>query len=180
MTSDYLKKYEVTNDFLTKYDMYASEFDVRERIRRRRRKLAAVMKKDTVKNDGIKKGFSAKMSGDGTRAVKRHWIMAGRLRMVLVVTAVCFLMILSGYIGAYNSMHSGAGTSFTAQAAEETVYKSIVIQSGDTLWGIAGEYSEPSKDIRKQIREICELNGIEPGGIYPGQMIIVPVPAHLA
>ena len=160
MTSDFLKKYEATSDFLTKYDIYAGEFDVQERIRRRRRKLAGARKK----------GLRAKKTG----------IMDGRLRMTLVAAAVCFVVIVSGYIGAYGNMAPGGGISYTAQAAEETVYKTITIQSGDTLWGIAGEYPEPSKDIRKRIREICELNSIEPGGIYPGQVIIVPVPAHLA
>lgn len=157
MTSDFLKKYEVTYDFLEKYDMYASGFEVQERVRRRRRKRAGT-------------SAAKKKTGNGR----------GNLRTVFVVAAVCLITVLAGYISAYSDLRSGAGLSYTAEAAEETVYKSIVVESGDTLWGIAGEYSEPSQDIRRQIREICELNGIEPGGIYPGQIIIVPVPAHLA
>ena len=55
-----------------------------------------------------------------------------------------------------------------------------MVHSGDTLWGIASEYSDPAKDIRKNIKDICEINDINSGNIYPGQIIKVPVPAHLA
>lgn len=178
MTSEFLKKYEVTRDFLEKYDVYAREFDVQERLRRRRRRKLA-------RPTGRGMGTDKARAGAGTKPANRaRGKKHGRIRAVFVIAAICLMTLLAGYVDAYGSLRSGSsGMSFSgqaAQAAEETVYKRIIVQSGDTLWGIAGEYSEPSKDIRKLVREICALNGIEPGGIYPGQAIIVPVPAHLA
>jgi len=94
--------------------------------------------------------------------------------------AVCCIAAFVGYIGIRDSALNDTGLAYAAQAEEEVVYKKITIHNGDTLWGIASDYVEPSKDIRKYIREICALNDVKPGKIYPGQVIIVPIPAHLA
>jgi len=110
----------------------------------------------------------------------RRELIKARLRGPAVVMAVCCIMAFGGYIGVRDSALNDTGLAYAAQAEEETVYKMITVHSGDTLWGIASDYVEPSKDIRKYIREICALNDVKPGKIYPGQVIIVPVPAHLA
>ena len=113
------------------------------------------------------------------RSRKISNIIVGKMQRIGLVAAFCLIIGLAGYIGAYNNVSAVKGLAFTAQAADETIYKTIVVQNGDTLWKIASTNAEPSKDIRKQIKEICELNGIEKSVIYPGQTILVPVPAHL-
>ena len=136
-------------------------YSARERVRRRRRKHAGLRRSKPINGKG-----AGRIYGKAVRA--------------LIIIAVCFVTVSAGYLGAYNSTRSDTGLSYTAQAEETIILKTVTVHSGDTLWGIASKYSEPSKDIRKQIREICELNGVKAGEIYPGQLIIVPVPAHLA
>ena len=128
-----------------------SKYDVRTRVRRRRRHIA------------------------GTRRAR----ISRRARSLLIITGICIITMFGGYLGVRQDVSGNIGISAGTFAAEEIVYKAVTIYSGDTIWGIAGEYTEPSQDIRKQVKTICELNGIAPGDIYPGQILLVPVPAQL-
>ena len=131
-------------------------------------------RRDTVANPRVRLRRRRRL------AISRRRQLSARARGPVVVMAICLIAALAGYIGAHDNAFGGAGLSYTAQAEEEVVYKTVTVRSGDTLWGIASEYAEPSKDIRVLIREICELNGVKAGQIYPGQLILVPIPAHLA
>ncbi|MBR6350999.1 MAG: LysM peptidoglycan-binding domain-containing protein [Firmicutes bacterium] len=51
---------------------------------------------------------------------------------------------------------------------------SVTVSAGDTLWEIAGDYVRPGNDIRNIVHEICILNGIRAGEIYPGQVLMIP------
>ena len=125
--------------------------DVNTRIRRRRRRLAVYKRRNVFK----------------------------RLRSPVTILLICLITGLAGYIGVQGGGSVDLGIAKSVHAEESVVYKNIVIQSGDTIWNIACEYAEPSKDVRKLVNEICKLNDIKAGSIYPGQVIKVPVPAHL-
>jgi len=62
---------------------------------------------------------------------------------------------------------------FAASGDRELVY--VTIASGDTLWDIAKDYSPDKKDVRRTVYEICRINDISAGEIYPGQVISVPL-----
>lgn len=54
-------------------------------------------------------------------------------------------------------------------------YKSIEIQSGDTLWSIAGEYmTEEYASIDAYVKEVKEINGFNGNTIYEGCYLMVP------
>lgn len=72
------------------------------------------------------------------------------------------------------------GTSVQVFAGKEETpvvhkyYKTICVESGDTLWDIAGEYVEGSDMSRQEyIDEICKLNRIQADEIYAGEYIVV-------
>ena len=54
-------------------------------------------------------------------------------------------------------------------------YMTIVVADGDTLWSIAEEYNDGSRDIRALIHEISVLNEIKNAEISAGQELIIPV-----
>ena len=129
------------------YIEFAELEDVKARVRRRRRSLV--------------------------NARKRKAAVMTRIPMIII--SVCLIIGLAGYIGAHDGSLSDTGLAYAAHAEEKSITQNVVVKSGDTLWGIASAYSEPSKDIRKLVREICKINGIDQYKIYPGQVIKVPV-----
>jgi LysM repeat protein len=48
------------------------------------------------------------------------------------------------------------------------------VQSGDTLWEIAGTMAEPSEDVRSVIGRIKELNDLSSSSIQQGQVLLLP------
>lgn len=55
---------------------------------------------------------------------------------------------------------------------QETTYR---VQSGDSLWAIAGDYCPDGMDRREWVDEIRALNGLSDSIIHPGQTLIVLV-----
>jgi LysM repeat protein len=60
------------------------------------------------------------------------------------------------------------------QKTEKFYTETYVVQPGDTLWSIAGEYNQQGKDVRKLIYDIRKINDITPV-INPGQVLEIPV-----
>jgi nucleoid-associated protein YgaU len=48
-----------------------------------------------------------------------------------------------------------------------------VVRSGDTLWSIARATS-PGDDPRPVVDSIAAANGIDPGSLVPGQVLVIP------
>ena len=63
--------------------------------------------------------------------------------------------------------------AFANQEHEETI--KIIVNSGETLWEIAGDNNPNKEDLRKLVHEIMELNNLKSGTIYAGQELLVPV-----
>lgn len=63
----------------------------------------------------------------------------------------------------------------TVNSSSKDIYNQVQIEAGDTLWDIAVEYGPENSDVRKIVREICDLNEITADSLYIGQRIIVPV-----
>lgn len=67
-----------------------------------------------------------------------------------------------------------------AQSSDEEIqykyYKSIVIETGDTLWNLAEEYGilEYYGSHQEYIDEVMQMNGLSDDKITAGQYIIIP------
>jgi len=81
-----------------------------------------------------------------------------RLSLLLAVVCVVFLVI-----------GGSAEADIPSPAPVE-----YVVQTGDTLWGIASGRAEPGDDVRRLVTDIARLSGIDPGSIFPGQVILLP------
>jgi len=56
--------------------------------------------------------------------------------------------------------------------------ESIVISSGDSLWGIATRYKTDEVDTRRFVQIIKEINMLSTSEIFEGQELKIPI--HLA
>lgn len=57
---------------------------------------------------------------------------------------------------------------------QEAKYIEIVVDSGDTVWDLAREFSPKGKDVRKSVYEIGAINNLVSYDIFPGQVIKIP------
>lgn len=70
-------------------------------------------------------------------------------------------------------------TMFTSMAKEEgsrttPYYKSVRIQEGDSLWGIARQYREGSSmSMEEYVNQLRQMNGLKRDTIHTGQYLTV-------
>ncbi len=84
---------------------------------------------------------------------------------VVVALAAC---VLAGAVG-LASQEAIAGEGGGAVPVETRT-----VVAGETLWEIAGQYSEPGQDVREVVDRIMDLNGLSGGGLLAGQELLVP------
>lgn len=80
------------------------------------------------------------------------------VRLVLFFAMVCAVFLTLG-----GSADAGGTTTFDH-----------VVAPGETVWEIASSNAEPGADVRRLVRDIARLNGLDDGVIHPGQVLQVP------
>ncbi|MEK9897669.1 MAG: LysM peptidoglycan-binding domain-containing protein [Actinomycetota bacterium] len=89
------------------------------------------------------------------------------------------LVAFSASVAALGAIVIGAGQVAGASGSESEASKSpapqvVVVQAGETLWGIAREVA-PGSDPRGVVRQIRQMNDLGTTPVVPGQSIVVPV-----
>ena len=85
----------------------------------------------------------------------RHLALPTRV-IVIISTVVVALMLLLAASG----------------EATPVVVAEYIVRSGDTLWGIATEYTD--NDVRTMVGIISERNGLTSSIIHAGQVLEIP------
>lgn len=81
---------------------------------------------------------------------------------------LAFLFVILATAGFMLLFHSSANGDVIPE------YATIVIAKGDTLWGIAKQFSKENEDIRSKVTEIKELNNIS-SNIRVGQELKIRI-----
>ena len=68
----------------------------------------------------------------------------------------------------------GATSAATDKAGEPLPTRTVVVDSGDTLWDIAATVAAPGK-TREMVYRIQELNALPDSALHVGQRIAVPL-----
>ena len=89
---------------------------------------------------------------------KANLQLSVRLSLLLAALCVVFLMI---------------GGSAQADGPS-TAPVEYIVESGDTLWGIATANADPGEDVRRLVADIARLSDVDAGSIFPGQVLLVP------
>ena len=63
----------------------------------------------------------------------------------------------------------------TANSATIAEYLEVHVESGDTLWSIAGTYMNDNSDIRESVYELCQINDINASQLQAGMTLLVPI-----
>jgi len=88
----------------------------------------------------------------------RKQLLSLRLLVLLIAVGAAFLL-LSGRVAA------------STPALEPISYR---VQSGDTLWAIAGTVTKPTEDVRSVVGRIKEMNDLSSSSIQQGQVLLLP------
>lgn len=84
-----------------------------------------------------------------------------RRRTCAAVVVVCAAVLLA------------VGGAPATGSADRIRPRSVLVQDGDTLWGIAADAAPPGADIRSYVRALAELNDTGPG-VVPGTRLVLP------
>ena len=113
---------------------------------------------------------------------RRRWLKMARReralrrsRIPMIALALIAVIGLGGFVYAQDGKSAGTAVVAGAHAAEQLVTKTVVVRSGDTVWGIAERYNDSSRDTRELVAQICACNDVKPGELQIGQMLIVPL-----
>ncbi len=107
------------------------------------------------------------------RKYQRERIRRTRQIIERVLLTVCLITLLA--IGG-SAILTKATTTEEAKNVYYKYYTQIEIQSGDSLWEIAGKYmvNGPYESRKDYMNEIVELNQLSSTKIIKGQHLIVP------
>jgi nucleoid-associated protein YgaU len=90
-----------------------------------------------------------------------------RGRRLGVVVGLVVGGVIGTWLGAVMTGEAGSGLQLVGE-------RSVVVQSGDTLWSIASSAVGDDVDVRVVVDRIEELNGLEGASIMPGQVLQLP------
>ncbi len=94
-----------------------------------------------------------------------------RGKIVLIgIPLVLLAALLLSLAGVFNSP---AKASDSAADLSVTPTVTVTVQSGESLWAIAGSVA-PQRDARDVVADIVQLNNLTGGAVFPGQQLYVP------
>ncbi len=97
--------------------------------------------------------------------------MGGELRLTRRGRVVVLLAFLALVMGAVLALGGYSAASDTSGPAAPT--RTVVVEDGDTLWGIAAQLAE-GVDVRETVHELEELNALPGPELVEGQRLAVP------
>lgn len=95
----------------------------------------------------------------------RKYVLVNKMRFF------CFIFILVGTV--FLIFFSSKVVGYTEHKSDET-YIQYTVSGGDTLWDIAGRYSNHI-EIRQYISYIMKVNKMDSANIYEGDILMIPV-----
>lgn len=101
---------------------------------------------------------------------KMRRIHERRRNVILLITTICLVILLSVTINGFLSKAKSK-----TEDIQYKYYKSIIVNSGDTLWTIANEYKGTGyKSADEYIIEVKQMNGLKDDSITAGNYLIIP------
>lgn len=103
---------------------------------------------------------------DAGRSESGEMRLTRRGRTVVFVAALLVVMAAALFLGNASMATNHSGVDQPTEA--------VVVESGDTLWSIAGEVAGEG-EVRDMVHTIKELNALDSSMLMAGQTIFVPI-----
>ncbi|MFC6154210.1 LysM peptidoglycan-binding domain-containing protein [Nocardioides yefusunii] len=103
---------------------------------------------------------------DPARPAPRGGVRLTRRGRVVVVVAGLLIAFLAGVV-------LGSVSEAADKAGEDVASRIVVVDEGDTLWGIAAEIADDG-EVRSVMREIERMNALDTAVVQLGQRLRVP------
>lgn len=115
--------------------------------------------------------YNNKISERANESLSKREAVVRRQRSILAIVFI-FLVAVGILLGTKMNTFASSDKDI---ASYHKYYKSIQIESGDTLWTIADD-NIAGFNIEKNdyIKEVCEINEISKDNIHAGDYIVVP------
>lgn len=88
-----------------------------------------------------------------------------RGRLVVLFAALTFVLVLGVVLGGVSTASEEAGLSRPTEV--------VVVDDGDTLWGIAAEIADDGQ-VRSVMKDIERLNALDSPTLMVGQKLMIP------
>ncbi|WP_427132863.1 LysM peptidoglycan-binding domain-containing protein [Pseudarthrobacter sp. S9] len=122
-------------------------------------------------------GSSNGSSSDGRAAAASSRAKQAPLRLTRRGRFVFFgipLILLAALILSFSGfLNAPAKAAESASELSPTPTVSVTVQSGESLWAIAGDVA-PERDPRDVVADIVQLNNLDAARVMPGQQLFVP------
>lgn len=114
----------------------------------------------------------SRMHGN-SKAIAKKSSSSGLVGLLVLVTMALAIVVIgsSVVLCIANAM----------KCADDSGYEvvEVTVMPGDTLWGIAKEYSCPEEDLRVVVDDIMRENNLSSSVVHPGQVLRVAVPVDV-
>jgi nucleoid-associated protein YgaU len=98
-------------------------------------------------------------------------VRSGQLRITRRGRVMVVLLFLGALLAVLTAF--GAHSAATREPGTPLHTRTVVVERGDTLWGIAASAARPGQ-VREMVHEIEELNAMTGPGLTVGQKVAVP------
>jgi hypothetical protein len=102
--------------------------------------------------------ISARQIAHQHRGYRVRWQRFGVVLLLCAVLIACICIVLTQLR--------------PAQAASPLT--EVVVDRGDTLWGLASDYCRSDRDLRITVAEIIRINNLASAELQPGQVLLLP------
>ena len=91
-----------------------------------------------------------------------------------MISGLFVSLLILGFSVFYNARYVDAHSNVTSDEELTKYYKTIEVNSGDTLWDIADQYMDDHYDnIYIYINELKSINGLDSDNIQDGQFLTI-------
>lgn len=115
--------------------------------------------------------MSSQISSDTSTT---NFTLTPKARLMLRILVGCIALVLIGLLATASSFQQPLVSAVASKHNHEGAYQQIIVQPGDTLWGIASRLAQ-GQNQATVLEQILTYNDLENSDLEVGQTLYVPL-----